>query len=475
MDAVYHAPMDESSPGISEHVYTPSELNQEVKLHLEAGFPRILLEAEISNFSRPASGHWYFSLKDEGAQVRCAMFRMSTLRCSLRPENGQKVLARGRISLYEPRGEYQFIVDSLRDAGAGLLQQKFELLKKKLEAEGLFDPARKRGLPAYPLRIGLITSASGAAIQDMRQVLRRRWPIAKLRVYAVSVQGAEAPREIVAALNTANRENWAQVLLVGRGGGSLEDLQAFNEETVARAVVASNIPVVSAVGHETDFSITDFVADLRAPTPSAAAELTTPDQAQVHTHFARHERMLISRMQGKLQKDSQRLDYLSHRLAQRDPALRLREQKAILLRQQDALHRALRTRLRGLQQEVIALATRVQLQHPVRQLENHRHRVLTNRLAIGRALKQLLTQERKRLQDLGRTLHAVSPLATLGRGYAVITSVNDDRVISSARQVDAGDTISAQLRDGRLACKVLGVHAETLSVSADGEEPARKQ
>jgi len=454
--------MDESGSSIFEHVYTPSELNQEVKLHLEAGFPRILLEAEISNFSRPASGHWYFSLKDEAAQVRCAMFRTATVRCSLRPENGQKVIARGRISLYEPRGEYQFIVDSLRDAGAGLLQQKFEQLKKKLEAEGLFDAARKRSLPTYPLRIGLITSPSGAAIQDMRQVLGRRWPIAQLRLYPVVVQGAEAPREIVAALAAANRENWAQVLLLGRGGGSLEDLQAFNDESVARGIAASLIPLVSAVGHETDFSIADFVADLRAPTPSAAAELATPDQAQLQAQLARGERLLISRMQARLHKDSQRMDYLAHRLTQRDPAVRLREQKAILVRQQAALHRATRNHLGRLQQELALLSRRVWLQHPNRQLETFRQRVLGSRQAMGRMLAQHLARERKRLNDLGRTLHAVSPLATLGRGYAVISSGDGTEVIVSARQVTVGDAITAQLSDGRLACTVLGVSSETL-------------
>ena len=259
------------------HVYSPSELNREIKLHLEAGFPRLLIEGEVSNLSRPASGHLYFSLKDASAQVRCAMFCSAAERAGMQLQNGMKIVARGRISLYEARGDFQLIVDAVRDAGEGALQRAFEELKARLREEGLFDPGRKRPLPAYPLRIGIITSKSGAAIRDILHVLQRRWPVAAVRLYPAAVQGAEAPGELRAALAEANRERWAELLILGRGGGSLEDMQAFNDESLARAVAASTLPVVSAVGHETDFSICDFVADLRAPTPSAAAELVTPD------------------------------------------------------------------------------------------------------------------------------------------------------------------------------------------------------
>ena len=307
----------------NEHIYTPSELNREVRMHIEMGFPRILLEAEISNLSKPASGHLYFTLKDNKAQIRCALFRSSASRLSIHPENGMKVLARGRISLYEPRGDFQLIVDSLRDAGEGLLRRQFEELKKKLEGEGLFDPTFKQPLPPYPLRIGVVTSPGGAAVRDILHVLARRWPVAKVRLYPVSVQGNEAPREILTALQAANEQNWAEILIVGRGGGSLEDLLAFNDEAVARAVFASGIPVISAVGHETDFSICDFVADLRAPTPSAAAELATPNQAVLKESFARNERQLLRLTRDRLQRDTQGLDHLSHRLQQRHPATRL--------------------------------------------------------------------------------------------------------------------------------------------------------
>lgn len=446
--------MDEINFDPGSHVYTPSELNQEVRLHLEAGFPRVLLEAEISNLSRPASGHLYFSLKDEAAQIRCAMFRSAAIRCSLRLENGNKVLARGRISLYEPRGEYQFIVDGLRDAGAGQLQQLFELLKKKLEAEGLFAAARKKPLPPYPWRIGVITSPSGAAIRDILQVLERRWPVAQVRLYPVSVQGAEAPGEIGAALACANKENWAELLILGRGGGSLEDLQAFNEESVARGVAASTIPLICAVGHETDFSICDFVADLRAPTPSAAAELATPDCVTLGAELARYGRMLEQRWRGQLQRNMQRLDYLAHRLAQRDPALQLRAQGRQLKRLEHALQRAARGRLRQMQVRLDGIATRMHLQHPHKKLEEYRRRVQRYLHLCCRLVEQHLEQSRDRLQTLGRTLHAVSPLATMGRGYAILSASASGAIVTAVNQVGSGDRLCAQLTDGRLYCSV---------------------
>ncbi|MDX1555555.1 MAG: exodeoxyribonuclease VII large subunit, partial [Xanthomonadales bacterium] len=307
-------------------VYTPTELNREAKIHLEAAFSRIWLEGEISNLSRPASGHLYFSLKDDRAQVRCALFRSAANRLEVQPENGTKVLASGRISLYEARGEYQMIVEALQHAGEGLLQQRFEALKKKLEEEGLFDPARKVALPRYPRRIGIITSPSGAAVRDMLHVLKRRWPIATVRIYPVPVQGEEAPPAIVRALQAAASHDWSDVILIGRGGGSLEDLWAFNDEQVARAIAACPIPLVSAVGHETDFSIADFVADVRAPTPSAAAELCSPDAAALKERFDRLMRQLQVRIDDRRNAAGQKLDHVAHRLQQVHPRRRLDEQ-----------------------------------------------------------------------------------------------------------------------------------------------------
>ena len=438
----------------SAHVYTPSELNREIKLHLEAGFPRLLIEAEVSNLARPASGHLYFSLKDERAQVRCAMFRSAAMRSAVQVENGLKVLAAGRISLYEPRGEYQFIVERLQEAGEGALQRRFEELKKRLESEGLFDPARKKPLPPYPARIGLVTSRSGAALRDLLHVLGRRWPVAAIRLHPVAVQGADAPGELRRAIEAANRHGWAEVLIVGRGGGSLEDLAAFNEESVARAVHDSTIPVISAVGHETDFSICDFVADLRAPTPSAAAELATPDGAVLKERFARSERRLRLRMRDRLDTVAQGLDHLSHRLHQRHPSARLDEQA----RRLEILDRMLRrTARRALDDRIVRLgaaAARLQAQRPERRLADWTQRVASARQSLGRLARAGLDTQQARLSQLARTLNAVSPLETLGRGYAVLTAPDSGKVVSSIRQLKAGDPVSARLCDGRADCRV---------------------
>jgi exodeoxyribonuclease VII large subunit len=446
----------------SEHIYTPSELNREVRLHIEMGFPHILLEAEISNLSRPASGHLYFTLKDDKAQIRCALFRSSASRLSIRPENGIKVLARGRISLYEARGDFQLIVDSLRDAGEGLLLRQFEELKKKLAGEGLFDPSHKQPLPPYPLRIAMVTSPGGAAVRDILHVLARRWPLAKVRLYPVSVQGTEAPREILTALRAANEHRWADILILGRGGGSLEDLIAFNDETVARAVFASVIPIISAVGHETDFSICDFIADLRAPTPSAAAELATPDQAVLKESFSRLERQLVRRIRDRLQRDSQGLDHLTPRLQQRHPATWLSEQ----LRRLETLHKSLfsnfQRQLKERESLLENLGRRLHQQHPGRQLHDMLNKVKYIRQSIDKYINIILIQRQQKLRDLARTLNAVSPLETIDRGYAVVSSTQTGKIISSITQVQPGASITTQISDGCLVSTVDQVTGQTL-------------
>ena len=439
-----------------EHVYTPAELNREVRLHLEMGFPRILLEAEVSNLSRPASGHLYFTLKDDKAQIRCALFRSAATRAgmNLQLQNGMQVLARGRISLYEPRGDFQLILDSVQEAGEGALQRQFEELKKKLEAEGLFDAARKRSLPRYPVRIGLVTSPRGAAIRDILHVLERRWPLAAARLYPVLVQGSGAAAEIRRAIEAANRHGWAELLIVGRGGGSLEDLVAFNDESVARAVFSSAVPVVSAVGHETDFSICDFVADLRAPTPSAAAELATPDQVVLKEAFARAGRQLARRAQSRLQHDGQRLDHLAHRLQQRHPAARLAEQARRLQQLSATLHRAVTRQFESRALRLDALSRRLSAERPERRLAAQGDRVDSARRALRRLALDAIRARRQRLSGLARTLHAISPLEVIGRGYAVLTVTGSETVVSSVGQVSAGDRIDARLKDGSLHCTV---------------------
>jgi exodeoxyribonuclease VII large subunit len=442
----------------AEPIYTPSELNREIRLHLETGFPRLLVEGEISNLARPASGHLYFTLKDDRAQLRCAMFRSAAAGLRIRPDNGQQVLARGRISLYEPRGDYQLIVDRIEAAGEGLLQRRFEELKKKLESEGLFDPARKQPLPPYPARIGLITSPSGAAVRDLLHVLARRWPVARVRLYPVPVQGAEAPLQLRRAIEAANRHRWAELLIVGRGGGSLEDLAAFNDENLARAVFASTIPVISAVGHETDFSICDFVADLRAPTPSAAAELAAPDRQVLQASFAAALRQLEGRMEERLRRDAQRLDHAAHRLRQKHPRVSLEEQQRRLDRGRAALASGMRQRLREGRLRAGNLEGRLAALRPQRRLADLNQRVDAAGRSIARLATAALQARRERLQQLARTLHAVSPLETIGRGYAVIRSEDPEAVISSTAQASRGQRITAELRDGHLDCTIDEVH-----------------
>jgi exodeoxyribonuclease VII large subunit len=445
---------DRITASAAEHVYTPSELNREVRLRLEIGFPRILIEAEVSNLSRPASGHYYFTLKDDQAQIRCALFRSAAVRQDVRLENGMQVLARGRISLYEPRGEFQLILDSVQAAGEGALQRQFEELKRKLQAEGLFDAAHKQALPGYPGRIGLVTSPRGAAVRDILHVLERRWPLARVRLYPVLVQGSGAAAEIRGAIEAANRHGWAELLIVGRGGGSLEDLLAFNDEAVARAVFSSVIPVISAVGHETDFSICDFVADLRAPTPSAAAELATPDQAALREAFARTQRQLWRRMQGRVQRDGQRLDHVAHRMQQRHPATRLADQSRRLRGLELTLERNIRRLLESRVLRLDAFARRLAARRPDRTLAALAGRLGAARRSLDRLALEAVRARRQRLRELARTLQAVSPLEVLGRGYAVIRAAKTGAVVSSVAQLARGDRVEARLTDGSLVCTV---------------------
>jgi len=422
-------------------IYTPSELNHEARLHLEAGFGRIWIEGELSNLSRPASGHLYFSLKDDKAQISCALFRSNTYGMGFKPENGMLVRARGRVSLYEARGNYQLIADSLIRSGEGLLRAKFELLKNNLAAEGLFDESNKKPMPAYPSRIAVITSPSGAALRDILNVLQRRWPLASVRVYAVPVQGNEAAPAIVKALEAANRHNWAQVIVAGRGGGSLEDLWAFNEESVARAIFASELPVVSAVGHEIDFSISDFVADLRAPTPSAAAELISPDQRVLRQNLSVFRNRLQQRSLYTLQRLSQKLDHLSHRLRQQHPGQRLQQHRRVL---EQAIHRL----------HLVAERIVPQRRHHLQELMLHR---------LVPAGNRIVPERRHALQNLARTLNALSPLPTLVRGYAIVTDAQTGKTISSVKDVKPEQQLINQLHDGQILSEVKKTDNKPLS------------
>ena len=436
-------------------VYTPSSLTRFVRDLLEDALPLIWVEGEISNFSKPASGHLYFTLKDGGAQVRCAMFKPRSTWLRFKPTDGMHVLARVRVSLYEARGEFQLIVDSLEQAGEGALQRAFEQLKAKLVAEGLFDAHLKRALPRFPRRIGVITSPTGAAIRDVLSVLQRRYPLAEIEILPVPVQGREAPPAIVAALRAASEGKRHDVLLLTRGGGSLEDLWAFNDEAVARAIRASPVAVVSAVGHEIDFTIADFAADLRAPTPSAAAELLVPDALDLLRILARDRQRLAQRMQRSLESRTQRLDHLLARLNAQRPQARLAraDERLQMLRQR--LQRYLGDKRERDSSRLANARSRLLAQHPLALLGRAGERAETARERLRRSLHVDIERRSARLGELARTLHAVSPLATLDRGYAILLAA-DGRVVRSVTQAPPGAALRARVADGVLDLRVDG-------------------
>ena len=422
---------------------------------LERGFGSLWLEAEISNFSRPSSGHWYFSLKDAGAQVRCAMFRQRNMLCAFAVRDGQKVLVRARIGLYEPRGEYQLIVDHMEDAGLGALKRQFEELSAKLAAEGLFAADRKRPLPSLPRRIGVITSPTGAAIRDILHVLARRFPAASVLIYPVAVQGAQAAAEIVAALELACRRVDCDVLILARGGGSLEDLWAFNDERLARAIAAASIPVVTGIGHEVDFTIADFAADVRAPTPSAAAEMVVPDGEEWRNAFVRFGARLQRAVRRRLELNSERLRWLMGRAALVSPAARLGAQAQRLDEIEQSLVRALRRRLQEHGERLRWLTRRAELVSPATRLTQQRERLENLTQQLHRAWRQTISSRREKLLPLSRTLNAVSPLATLERGYAIV-SVEGGAILRNAVDAKPGTIIEARLAKGRVRAKVEG-------------------
>jgi len=444
----------DDNPIAAREVYTPSALTRFVRDLLEDALPLIWIEGEISNFAKPASGHLYFTLKDAGAQVRCAMFKPKSTWLRFKPGDGLRVLARARVSLYEARGEFQLIVESLEEAGEGALQRAFEQLKAKLSAEGLFDAARKREIPRWPRRIGVITSPTGAAVRDVLSVIARRFALAEVDILPVPVQGKEAPPAIVRMIEAASNARRHDVLLLTRGGGSLEDLWAFNDEAVARAIRASAIPVVSAVGHEIDFTIADFAADLRAPTPSAAAELLVPDQREIARTLERELARLRQRMLRTLEGRAQRLDHLLARIQAQRPQARLaRARERLLNLQRRLLDRALGARERR-QARVVQLRTRLLAQHPAVRLARDAAHAGTLDERLRGTIVRALERRRARLGELARTLHAVSPLATLERGYAILLEDGSGRVVRSVTQAAPSTRLRARLADGEIALRV---------------------
>ncbi|UVL57377.1 exodeoxyribonuclease VII large subunit [Pseudomonas sp. B21-035] len=447
--------------GLDREVLTVSQLNGRARVLLEDVFRNVWVEGEISNLARPASGHVYFTLKDSGAQVRCALFRQNAARVRQALRDGLAVKVRGKVSLFEGRGDYQLILDTVEPAGDGALRLAFEALKEKLGAEGLFSAENKRALPAHPQRIGIVSSPTGAVIRDIISVFRRRAPQVELTLIPTAVQGREAINQIVRALQLADSRGF-DALILARGGGSLEDLWCFNEEAVARAIAACQTPIVSAVGHETDVSISDFVADVRAPTPSAAAELLAPDSSDLQRRIDSLKRRLLLRIQSRLMHDRLRLDSLTRRL--RHPGERLRQQAQRLDDLDMRLRRAFEQRLNQRRERLARLDTRLAAQHPGRTLTLLKQRLDSLAERLPRAMRETLKDRRQRLQAQVQTLHVVSPLATLGRGYSILL---DERgqAIRNAAQTHNGQRLTARLGEGELQVRVEDNHLTPVTLS----------
>lgn len=435
-----------------------SELNRQVKSLLEHSFMSLRVTGEISNMVRASSGHWYFTLKDDRAQVRCAMFRTRNAQVRFRPQEGSQVLCTAKVSLYEGRGDFQLIVDSMEEDGQGQLQQAFDQLKARLQAEGLFAQERKRSIPSHPRTVGVVTSSTGAALHDILTAFERRYPGMQVNLYPTLVQGAQAADQIVAAIGLANRHAEAEVLIVGRGGGSLEDLWPFNEERVARAIIASGIPIVSAVGHEVDFSISDMVADLRAPTPTAAAELLSPDQRQIQQRLTQLKQGLERRFDWQMKRQRERLAALRRQM--RHPGDRIREQQQRCDDLEMRLQRAIQRRFELHRQRLAATAARLELQSPVRLLGKQREHLSELRARLASRIDALLERRRLQLgQKVGR-LNAISPLATLERGYS-LTQTDSGELVRNATQLKAGSAVRVRLQSGAFSAEVTHIEPAT--------------
>lgn len=445
---------------MQRNIITVTQLNRETSQLLAEHFLSVLVEGELSNTAQPSSGHLYFTLKDANAQVRCAMFRTQQRRLAFKPENGKQVIVKAQVSLYEPRGDYQLIVEHIEEAGDGALRRAFDALKLKLSEQGLFDTAHKQSLPTLPKAIGVITSPSGAAIRDILTVLQRRFAAIPVIVYPVAVQGDNAKHEIARAIAAANRLKQCDVIILGRGGGSLEDLWAFNEELVARAIYDSEIPIISAIGHETDFTIADFVADLRAATPSAAAEHASPDQQQWLSRFMYLESRLQQQLKRKLNQKQQTLDWLSQRLQQQHPGQKLARNARRMDELEARLKQAMHTKLRHMTGIVETKTARLWQHNPALIISGHKQRqvYLSQRLIAATAHK--LEQLKQRLLNSSQTLHAVSPLATLNRGYAMAINPSTGAIIRSTEQINVGDIVQTRLAQGRFTSQIKDINRD---------------
>lgn len=433
-------------------VYTVSRLNREIRSLLEQGFASLELTGEISNFVAPASGHWYFSLKDEKAQIKAAMWRGNNRYCKYRPENGAQVQVKARVSVYEPRGDYQLIVEQMAPAGEGLLKQQFEALQMQLAAEGLFNSFHKKPLPQQINRIGVVTSATGAAIKDILSVLKRRAPQLEITIYPSLVQGSEAAAQIAEKIALADKRNEVDVLIVGRGGGSLEDLWCFNEEVVARAIFACTLPVISAVGHEIDTTISDYVADLRAPTPSAAAELVSPDSSELISYVKDRKQRLAMALKRTLYDEQQHVVRLQQRLSLQHPQNQLMQQVQRVDELQQRLLRALQYQQQKQHHKVNLLEHALLKFHPEKRLSNAKAKLDRLTSTLHNTMAQHSARQQNQLALLAARLDSVSPLAVLSRGYSITQKNN--HVVTSITDVQVGDTLVTQLADGQIHTQI---------------------
>jgi len=443
-----------------QSVISVSELNKKAKSLLEKGIPKLWIEGEISNLAKPASGHMYFSLKDEMSQIRCAWFKQRQLQNTLNIVNGSKMLALGKIGLYEPRGEYQFIVEKMEIAGEGDLKRKYEDLKRKLSAEGIFSEENKSELPNLPKKIGVITSPSGAAIQDILTVLNRRFPIIPIIIFPVAVQGEQAAPQIQNALEKANFRADCDLLILARGGGSLEDLWAFNEEIVARAIFDSEIPIISAIGHETDVTISDFTADLRAPTPSGAAELAVPDQHDWIKSIDNISEKINTIITQQINSKSQLSDWINKRLSQSSPMMTVKRQIEKSNNLQKMLSSSILQNLSRQEKNIHQLKSNLNEVSPRLKIHTQLSRIKELNQKITSCSDHLLEGLNNRIKLASKTLNSVSPLRTLDRGYAIARDAKTKNVIMSADTIEIENDIEVKLAKGEIKVTVIEKHSD---------------
>jgi exodeoxyribonuclease VII large subunit len=440
------------APQVLAHIFTVSELNRKIKAILEQNFPFIWISGEISNFRMPSSGHFYFTLKDETSQIQTVMFRGQNQHLKFVPEDGMSVTGLGRISVFEPRGSYQVILEYLEPKGIGALQIAFEQLKKKLEDEGLFDDQHKKPLPFLPEKIGLITSPTGSVVHDILHIVKRRFPGIPLDIVPVKVQGDDAIADIVAAIDLLNRLRSVDVVILARGGGSLEDLQAFNSEAVARAIFASEIPIISAVGHETDYSISDFVADLRAPTPSAAAELVVPIKGDLYRKINELKYLIILNLQRYIKNYRSQVGTLRERLT--DPRKKLADHRLRLDEDAGRLTRAMMSQIRMRRERLAWRFDKLSYNNPSFYVTKLKEKLDRTSALLQQSTRSCVSSRQSRLREVNAKLDSLNPIGILARGFSITRSLPDTTIVRDSAAVSLGQALEIVLARGTLTCDV---------------------